>query len=108
MDFVTEKQFNFIFDRESGVIDFKGCKNEEDINRKLKQKAKQELQTVAKNPIEKIKAQQRANYHLSLIPGFAKRVIDEAIANPYGIFGLTLKYGRLKAKTFFSRYKRRN
>lgn len=106
MDFVPDKEFHEIFDRVSKEVDLRGCKTPADVNRRLKQKIKQQIYA-ANNPLKKLRATNRATFLKNLIPAFAKRVIDEAHTEPRGKIALTLKHGRKKAAILFGRLQRR-
>lgn len=106
MDFMPDKEFHEIFDRVSRIVDLKGCRTQADVIRRLKQKIKQQIHA-ANNPLAKIRATNEATFLKKLIPAFAKRVIDEAHAEPQGEIALTLKHGRKKAEILFGRLQRR-
>jgi len=103
---MPDKEFHLLFDRVSRTVDLRGCRTPADVNRRLKQKIKQQIYA-ADNPLEKIRANNKAKFLKKLIPSFGKRVIDEAHSKPEGKIALTLKYGRKKAEILFGRLQRR-
>lgn len=98
MDSLKDKEFNEIFERISITVDLKGCRTAEDINRRLRQKIRENSYLAGPKILALLHAKNRNSFLERLIPGFSRRVIDAAIANPRGQEALTLKFGRKKAK----------
>ena len=49
MDFLTDQEFNKIFDRVSKKVNLKGAQNQQEINRRLYQKSKEYRDLPGKN-----------------------------------------------------------
>ena len=98
MDFMTDIEFHFIFDRVSRMVSLKGCTSTNDINKRIKNKIKRYRKDLQEN-----RGSKKTRYNLSQLKkllhrGFGRRTINEAIADPYGKVSLTLQYGRKKAE----------
>lgn len=106
MDSLKDKEFNEIFERISITIDLKGCKTPGDVNRRLRQKIQEESYLAGPKILALLHATNQKSALERLIPGFGRRSIDEAYANPKGTVALTLKYGRTKAKEILANRER--
>jgi hypothetical protein len=98
---MTDKEFHRVFRRISRIIPFKGCRTPADVNDRLVQKYKQEKYVPNANPLERLRAESRANKYRRLIPYFGEKVIAEAHAKPNGLIAQYLRYGRDKAEAKF-------
>lgn len=99
MDFLSDKEFHKIFNRISKIVDLKGAGTPQEINERLNQKVEKDRYLSGKNELALFHARGRIPELKKLIfAGFARRTIDEAVANPRGKIALTLKYGRERAK----------
>ena len=90
MSFIPDSEFNAIFDRVSAKVDLQGANTPEEVNRRLNQKIKQYP--------PKLSSGWRSFLKRLIFAGFGRRTIDEAVSQPYGLVGLTLKHGRERAK----------
>ena len=104
---MTDKEFHRVFWRISRIVSFKGCRTPADVNGQLMDKYWEEKYVANDNPLERLRAESRANKYKRLVPAFGVRVIDEANSRRYGIIALTLRYGREKAELLFKRMKKR-
>jgi len=108
MDFMSDKEFNELFDRISRIVDLEGAGSPEEIIARLNQKVEKDQYLSGKNELTLFHARGRIPKLKKLISGgFARRTIDEAIANPRGKIALTLKYGRERAKDILLKRARR-
>ena len=108
MDFIPDKEFHKIFNRVSKIVDLEGAGTPEEINERLNQKVAKDRYLSVKNELTLFHARGRTPKLKKLISGgFARRTIDEAIANPRGKIALTLKYGRERAKDILLKRARR-
>jgi hypothetical protein len=113
MDFMTDREFNPIFDRVSKRVNLKGANSPSDINQRLTKKVKKDKEKISMineaikegwasaRPLARWKRKirnDRKDTKQLIFRGFARRTIDGAIARPNGKIALTLKYGRNKAK----------
>jgi len=99
MDFMPDKEFHKLFNRVSRIVNLKGAGTPQEINRRLKQKMDEYMHLRRKDQLAVFheRSQWRLNLEKLRFRGFARRVIDEAIANPHGEIALILKYGTEKA-----------
>ena len=96
---MPDKEFHKIFDRVSKIVNFKGAGTPQEIIRRLNRKIKEYSYPSGNTPLAQLRAKRRISDLENLISaGFARRTIDEAVANPQGEVALTLKHGRKKAK----------
>ena len=99
MDFLPDKEFHRIFDRVSKIVDLKGARTPQEINRRLNRKIKEGRYLPGKNQLALFRGRSRIpNLKRLIFAGFGRRAIDEAVSKPRGKVALTLKYGRKKAK----------
>lgn len=101
MDSIPSYEFHKIFDRISQIIDLKGKFTAEEIEEELLRvrnvcKRLSERAETRKNQVlyraKKVAMDRLIEY------GFADRVIAEAMVDPHGKVGLTLRYGYAEAK----------
>jgi hypothetical protein len=101
-------EFHALFDRISKKIDLSGAGTVEEINARLRGAINEIRYQYALNPLGQLQAESAISPLQALIfGGFARRVIDEAIANPHGFVALTLKLGRQRAKEITAKRARR-
>jgi len=98
---MTDKEFHGVFRRFSRRIPFKGCKTPADVNGRLVQKYKQEKYVPNANPLERLRAESRANKYRRVVPYFGEKVIAEAHAKPNGFIAQVLRFGREKGEAKF-------
>ena len=102
---MTDKEFHRVFQRISRRVSFSGCKTPADVNGRLMQKYRRELYVPNANPLERLRAESRANNYRRLVPYFGEKVIAEAHAKPNGLIAQYLRYGRDKAEAKFKQLK---
>lgn len=90
MDYLPDYEFNEIFDRVSKKVDLRGANSPKEVNRRLNQKIKEYPPRLSSGWISFLRR--------LMFAGFGRRTIDEAVAQPYELVGLTLKFGREKAR----------
>ena len=90
MDFLSDSEFNSIFNRVSAKVDLQGANTPEEVNRRLHQKIKEFP--------PRLSGGWRSFLKRLMFAGFGRRTIDEAVSKPRGKVALTLKYGREKAR----------
>ena len=101
MDSISSFELATIFGRLPDSIDLKGKFSAEEIEKELIKfvkkckKLRRKVETISER--KKIK-RTIINIRRLLEYGFSERVIDEANANPKGIFAMTLKFGKKEAK----------
>jgi len=98
---MTDKEFHRVFRRISRIVSFEGCRTPADVNGRLMQKYKEEKYVPNANPLERLRAESRANKIRRLVPYFGEKVIAEAHAKPNGFIAQVLGYGRDKAEAKF-------
>ena len=98
---MTDKEFHRLFARVSRIVSFKGCRTPSDIHRRLMRKYREERHVTNGNPLERLRASNRADKIRRLVPAFGVLVIDEATSRPNGIVSQTLRFGWKKAETKF-------
>ena len=108
MDFLPDKEFHKLFDRISDRINLEGAGSVREINERLNQRIQELEYRYGTDPLAPLRAQGPISQLKALISGgFARRAIDEAIANPRGEIALTLKLGKKRAKEILTKRKRR-
>lgn len=99
---MSDKEFHGLFRREANAVNMKGCNSPEDIRDRIKAKrdAYKERKKQLKERGVYSKSLNRSLWQQKklLDHGFPDRAINEAIANPRGMEGLTFKYGAKKAE----------
>lgn len=101
MDSISSYEFHKIFHRVSDYIDLKGKFTVEEIEEELRKARRkcENLRRKAETFQDRAKFKRAAIGYGNLLEyGFASRVVHEASANPKGIVGMTLKYGKKEAK----------
>ena len=98
---MTDKEFHRVFRRISRRVSFKGCRTPADVNRRLMQKYRQEKYVQNANPLERLRAENRADKIRRLVPYLGQKVIADAHAKPHGLIAQYLRYGRDKAEAKF-------
>jgi hypothetical protein len=101
MDSITSYEFHKIFDRASDFIDFKGKFTVEAIETELLKARNRcrKLRRKAETSRDRAKFRRAAISYGNLLEyDFASRLIREAVSNPNGIIGMTLKHGKDQAK----------
>ena len=88
IDSVPDYEFRDIFCRVAIKVDLRGANTPQEVNQRL-------LQAINAYPPRLSRGW--ISFLRKLIPGFGRRTIDEAIAQPRGIVALTLKYGKKTA-----------
>jgi hypothetical protein len=108
LDFIPDKEFHPLFDRTSKVVNLEGCGTAREINERLNQAIEEVKSEYGTDPLAQLRdRRQISNLKRLIFAGFARRAINEAIANPEGKIALTLKYGRKKAKGILQERHRR-
>jgi len=112
MDFIPDKEFHAIFDRVSRTINLKGAYTPDEVHRRLRRvrrhykEQEAEFKDRDRRPPKSL-VKKRRNIENLIVSDFGQRVASEAFWNPDGIIGLTLKYGRAKAREVLLRRHRR-
>ena len=102
---MTDKEFHRVFRRITRIVPFKGCRTPADVNGRLMQKYREEKYVPNANPLERLRAESRANKIRRLVPYFGEEVIAEAHAKPNGFIAQFLRYGRDKGEAKFKQLK---
>lgn len=98
MDFLPDAEFNKLFNRVSMAINLRGAGSPAEINRRLHQKIIEIKYQAGSDPLSQLRARRCiAPLKTLIFAGFGRRTINEAISNPEGQVGLTIKHGREKA-----------
>jgi hypothetical protein len=98
LDSIPEPEFVGIFRRNAVYLNMKGIKSEHELDAMMKDMQFKMMQRAKENKREKKRWWKKARLIKRLrMHGFPRRVIDEAIADPYSIYALSLKYGYARA-----------
>ena len=98
---MTDKEFHRVFRRISRIVSFPNCKTPADVNARLMRKYREEKYVPNANPLERLRAESRANKIRRLVLYFGEKVIDDAHAKPNGFIAQVLRYGRKKGEAKF-------
>jgi hypothetical protein len=110
LDFLPDREFHPLFKRVSQKINLKGCETKQDIDGRLKSRInrlKNRKRELRKHGYSSGALDRNREQWVKLLDhNFGGRTMDEAIARPRGIEGLTLKYGASKASEILYRRSR--
>ncbi len=109
MDTIPDREFIHIFNRTARYIDVKGAYDPRELDDRMRkiQKAMLIRKHKSKTDAEKWKYHRKQKNIKKLRDhGFSRRVIEEAIADPYGKIALTLKHGFKKAEDILLKRRR--
>ena len=108
MDDMPDRELNELFDRVSRKVDLRGAGTPSEINSRLRQKIDDYKHEYGTDPLSQLRAESKiAPLRTLIFRGFARRVINEAVAKPHGKISLVLKYGRKRAKRFLLKRRKR-
>jgi hypothetical protein len=98
LDTLPDPEFMAIFRRNAVYLNMKGITSEQELDALMKDMQFKMMERAKENKRQKKKWWRKARLIMRLrMHGFPRRVIDEAIADPYSIYALSLKYGYARA-----------
>ena len=110
MDTIPDREFIHIFNRTAKYVNIKGGWDPKVLDGRMKKV--QKAMFIAKSKSKKASTKRKWGRKAKAIKtlrerGFARRVIEDAIARPYGYISNCLKYGVKKAKEIMLSEKRK-